>query len=104
MFIGTFYFFFFRIANNELHRNITWWIYWRLANEVFKAVFGLPTRHSERVFCSVSTQPLSWQDHDMTGCMRNLRTEALNFILLSEGIEAFYLKTSKYYAYKLPLG
>ena len=40
----------------------------------------------------------------MTGCMRNLRTEALNFILLSERIEAFYHKTSKYYAYKLPLG
>ena len=40
--------FFFRISNNELHR---------LVNEVFIEVVGLPTRHSERVFCSVSTQP-----------------------------------------------
>lgn len=70
MFIGTFYFFFFRIANNGLHRNITWWIYRRLANEVFKAVFGLPTRHSERVFValvlslqgSVSIVTGSWYD------------------------------------------
>ena len=49
---------------------------------------------------SVSIVTGSWYDW----VYEELAYGSFEFILLSEGIEAFYHKTSKYYAYKLPLG